>query len=410
MLGVPRALTCAIAAVALWVWDQRLLAVGFGILSSLAIYFCIRRGRIAATLQLVLRGMMFIIAVNFLLGLIFHRFHIPSIKRSFSADAWKPARKDWLDVYAREMEPLHNVEYDFLSWKTPDATGRYINVNNGARATVSANDSGDPGAKEVVFLGGSALWGDGVRDEHTIPSEFAKLVKASGERAHVLNFAERGFVSWQEVQRLALLLALGGRPDVVVLYDGYYDFWAQAQNPSTGPTYLNEVRDRQFLEHPDDPRRNLLAFSLYHRFFGPGPRFGMTSPDLEIKTLIENSTRSHRASIDMAYRLAASYGFQLFTFWQPSVYTKALRPEEESILAASAPLGEAYRAVVAARDPRVVDLTRCLDEIDAPVLLDQQRVNERATPVIARQIFDQVREAFATHASRLDIGAAEAPR
>ncbi len=52
----------------------------------------------------------------------------------------------------------------------------------------------------VWFFGASALFGDGQRDDHTIPSEFARLAEADGIPVEVRNYGRPGIAMWQELE------------------------------------------------------------------------------------------------------------------------------------------------------------------------------------------------------------------
>jgi len=96
----------------------------------------------------------------------------------------------------------------------------------------------------IGFFGGSVLFGVGQRDEHTIPSEIARLAEAAGVEVEVHNFGFPGWVAWQEQQYLERILAGGEALDLVVFYDGFNEFLAQSTFPSPDPTHVGaEVLD-----------------------------------------------------------------------------------------------------------------------------------------------------------------------
>ena len=95
-----------------------------------------------------------------------------------------------------------------------------------------------PGKKlSVWFFGGSALFGDGQRDDHTIPSEFARLAEADGIPVEVRNYGRPGVAMWQELQLFEQTVAAGQKPDLVVFYDGFNDLaWQMNLDLSAEPT------------------------------------------------------------------------------------------------------------------------------------------------------------------------------
>ena len=61
----------------------------------------------------------------------------------------------------------------------------------------------------VWFFGASALFGDGQRDDHTIPSEFARLAETDGIPVEVRNYGRPGVAMWQELELFQQLVGVG---------------------------------------------------------------------------------------------------------------------------------------------------------------------------------------------------------
>ena len=64
------------------------------------------------------------------------------------------------------------------------------------------------------------MFGFGQRDEHTIPSEIARLAEADGIRIRSVNFGVESYNGYQETMAFADALAKDDPPDLVVFYDG----------------------------------------------------------------------------------------------------------------------------------------------------------------------------------------------
>ena len=90
----------------------------------------------------------------------------------------QPAFRDspWVAAMLAEQSALPGVKDSFLGYRLGDTTGQYTNVVDGARVSYRPDGSGD--RLSVWFFGGSVLFGDGLRDAHTIPSEFARRAEA----------------------------------------------------------------------------------------------------------------------------------------------------------------------------------------------------------------------------------------
>jgi hypothetical protein len=99
----------------------------------------------------------------------------------------------------------------FAYWRSAEHRGQFFNVDAaGLRRTVNPAPPADAKSVRRVFLfGGSAMWGDSVRDEHTIPSLLAQRLRQQDYAVEVTNFAQLGYVSTQEWIALALELRRG---------------------------------------------------------------------------------------------------------------------------------------------------------------------------------------------------------
>lgn len=94
----------------------------------------------------------------------------------------------------------------------------------------------------IAFFGGSALFGEGQRDEHTIASEIARLAEAEGLPVRVRNYGQRGWTAWQEALLFEDVTA-ADPPDLAVFYDGANDLDVQAVTAILGrPTHFGEAR------------------------------------------------------------------------------------------------------------------------------------------------------------------------
>src|SRR4029077_8544827 len=111
------------------------------------------------------------------------------------------------------------------------------NIYDGVRKSYQSTA---PGQKvSVWFFGASALFGEGQRDDHTIPSEFARLAEADGIPLEVRNFGRPGTAMWQELELFQQVVSTGQKPDRVVFYDGFNDLaWQMNVKLTTEPTNI----------------------------------------------------------------------------------------------------------------------------------------------------------------------------
>ena len=214
----------------------------------------------------------------------------------------------------------------------------HLNVEDGARRSYQPSPS--PGATplRVAFFGGSTTFGIGQRDEHTVPSEVARLAEEDGVTLEVHNYGFPAWVSWQEQAYFERLLAAGREFDLAVFYDGYNEFLAQRTEYSTDPTHfgassLQSLATRFHEEHETAPgflggprelldayRRSSGLWRTADHLFGTAP-----APSWQAH-LSDESEEEHRAaalsvyrrSLDLIRPLARTHRVPVRFFWQPT--------------------------------------------------------------------------------------------
>jgi hypothetical protein len=174
-----------------------------------------------------------------------------------------PAVRDepWAQAFGEAMIAFQLSDDDYVPYLVQGPhpfESPYLNTTQHER--VSYRPEVDAGVEplRVAFLGGSVMFGVGQRDEHTIPSEFARLAEADGIPVEVHNYGFPGWVAWQEFQYLERLLAAGERFDLVVSYDGFNEFLVQRTDFANGPTHLgrallDQVAREYHLDHETEP-------------------------------------------------------------------------------------------------------------------------------------------------------------
>ena len=348
----------------------------------------------------------------------------------------QPALRDspWAAQMLAEQSDLPGVKDSFLGYRLGDRSGAYTNISDGERLTYRPDGSGR--RLTVWFFGGSALFGDGQRDAHTIPSEFARLAESQGILVDAHNYGRPAITMWEELELFQQLVAEGGKPDLVVFYDGFNDLAGQLnQQLSPEPTnvfdasalepfgtadtgkpkvavvddspsapsgfdavidaYWDQSASRHVYDAIDelfggsDPPKVQFATGVEQRDTSSAP-----APD-ESKQAAANAISIQRRAAKVASTLAAGIGADAAFFWQPSVFTKRLVPDEEPYLQ----LGgyEPARWDPAVREARrllektpFVDLGDALDAAPGPVLWDFVHTNEAGAELAARAMFEHL--------------------
>ena len=357
----------------------------------------------------------------------------------------QPAFSDapWAAELLAEQATLPGVRDTYLGYRLDSLSRKYTNVVDGAR--VSYQQPGDAKKLTVWFFGGSAMFGDGQRDEHTIPSEFARLAEAEGIPVEVRNYGRPGIAMWQELELYEQLVGSGEKPDLVVFYDGFNDLaWqlnvllttvpvnvydasaadsasaaarqqisadiaATKARPRTTTTtsspsgfeavadaYWDQAGSRRVYDAVDelvngsDAPKTQFAAGVQQHATSDAPA------DPQNIQAAKNAVAIQKQAARLAAAVAAGQNADSAFFWQPNAFTKQLLPDEQAYTHLD--LYEAERWVPAVtearkllRGSRFVDLGNALDAASTPVLWDFVHTNEEGARLVAAAMLDNLR-------------------
>lgn len=369
----------------------------------------------------------------------------PAVADDTFDPAAQPAFRDapWAPELLAEQATLPGVRDTYLGYRLDALSRRYTNVVDGARVSYEPTTPGD--ALTVWFFGGSALFGDGQRDEHTIPSEFARIAEEQGIPVEVRNYGRPGIAMWQELELYEQLVGTGDKPDLVVFYDGFNDLaWqlnvlltnipvnvydasasdaaagaarqqisadiaATKKRPATTTTipsssgfqavvdaYWDQAGSRRVYDAVDelvngsDTPKTQFAKGVQQHATSSAPA------DPQNIQAARNAVSIQKRAARLAAAVAAGQGADSAFFWQPNAFTKKLLPDEQAYTHME--LYEAERWVPAVtearkqlRGSRFVDLGAALDGASTPVLWDFVHTNEEGARLVATAMFDDLR-------------------
>ncbi len=301
------------------------------------------------------------------------------------------------DLRVNLLDAWNNFEFNAASgWRMKDADTEYIDVVDGERRTVRPDPSlGEP--LQVWFFGGSAAFGAGQRDEHTIPSELVRRAGQDGVPLEVRNFGVPATVNWQSVMLMIEKLAWDGAPDLVVFYDGANDLSLQeslafqGRATSDRPASLFDaefdkiLRERSTMDDVDGGEGTATT----------QPEPGATTPEgLGARVL----TRYSRG-VSVARAAASGAGVPIRFFWQPQISTKTpLNEVDESTLdsigssdqstASNRALANSVRAGLPSLG--VTDLSTTFDGQDEAIYWDSVHTNEVGAALIAERMYAEL--------------------
>jgi len=311
----------------------------------------------------------------------------------------------WIQDYDKELFSSYNTSWrPYVYWRRTPYKGKYINIDaRGIRDTAPSEVSeGETSRKLKIFMfGGSTLWGEGVRDQSTIPSLVGKDLAARRLKAEITNFGEVAYVNTQELIELVLQLERGNIPDVVIFYDGYNDVYAALQNQVAGYSQFEWKRE---LEYNISTRYNKLKrvflLNTLDRFYlgrlikSLSNKLSYQEPfSQKSKTLKKDIVEVYLNNLKIIHALGKAYGFVPLFYWQPVIYTKKnLTPFEKKF--ATEPLGSLYHQAQAEMQANYqkfapyhfFDISGLFSAANHEVYLDYCHVNEDANQIIAQRI------------------------
>jgi hypothetical protein len=201
----------------------------------------------------------------------------------------------------------------------------------------------------------------------------------------------------------------GNAPDLAVFYDGYNEILSQFQvGLHTEPSNIqaNEFADRLGLGHHGDASSTLSSiydFWVRHsalervaRVLGRG---AAATPAVPIEGDQEHRPQDrgraagsiYARGVQIARRLADSYGFRSEFFFQPTIFTKRLVAGEKPLLGASDAKPRPWRRAIDVARTRVgspvTDLSDALNGVQAPLMYDDVHTNELGAKVMARALY-----------------------
>lgn len=323
----------------------------------------------------------------------------------------------------------------FVYHRQQPFAGRYVTVDSaGLRRTIN----GIGASRQILLFGGSAMWGVGLRDSATVPSQLVTALAQAGiVDARVTNLGQPGYVFTQEAIELALHLRDGARPVAVVFYDGVDDVSAAVHTGVSGvpADEVDRYRDyhvgkRIFNWHNDvgadwsalrqlpavlARRSHLLARLRAHSRHCAPPSESF---------LVREVARMHASTRSIVDALAQEYHFTPLYVWQPSLYTTRKRLTSFERRAASSDSDDCSRTVsrvsqllgaklAESRDSaggRFLDLSALFDAETATVFVDRaSNTTEAASGTVARALAARLVPTLARTRNEHAVGRGGAP-
>ena len=292
----------------------------------------------------------------------------------------------------------------YFHWRRDEYLGITTNVDTqGVRKTARQQDF--QSNRKIFMLGGSTMWGTGVDDAHTVPSY---LQKKYGNAFEIINYGESGYTSTQELNYLLYQLSNNDIPDVVVFYDGVNDGYAGVYSPAIprDPENLRARFSKQKAEANEGFLIKIYKNSNYGKLVAHLTRKRGKKKyaewDEKIKPDISNNATDvlgyYEANMRHARALAREYGFEVYFFWQPHLYsmTRKVNSYEQKIIDRASPvlvesqqaLYELAKAQFSNRENEgLFFIGNVFDSVDEAIYIDWHHLGANGNAIIAEAIY-----------------------
>ncbi len=328
------------------------------------------------------------------------------------------------DYWADHDRSRTTVWHPYVYWRRAPYAGEMINVDAHGFRGGWQNADAKADAPQIWVFGGSLVWGTGVPDAFTLPSQLAFLYAKRDQETpvRVLNFGQSGYVSGQSRLAFAQALACAGQlPELVIFVDGPNDVFSAFQAERAG---IPQNENRRGLEFNSSQRPGDLLAAWFNRLDGVEHlrAWGAPPPELiDVQRLAGSVVDAYLAFVAQSEALAQANGIGTAYVWQPHLFAKqVLSEDEQAIVNASykrhRELQLAADRALAQRDfdasPAVLDLAALFADEPQARFSDFVHLDDQGLETLARAIFDQLpplREQPADHDSEQSTAAAKPP-
>lgn len=286
-------------------------------------------------------------------------------------------------------------------WTVEPIAGEFVNVNSaGLRRTARYTQAET--APRIYFFGGSSMWGEGVRDAQTIPSQLAKLLADSDRPIVAENYAQTGYVSRQDLILFQAQLGQGNLPQLAVFYQGFNDVfsaWLQGLVgiPLRESQRVSDVEAGRLLRS-GQPVLQLPAANLRQYDWSLVAGSGATA-----EAIAENWLANRR----LIRAAANEFGVSVLFVWQPALFAKSTPTPTEARIQAQLDdelpgFVELYRDVSDFLRDRaltegwqdLVFLTDLFRDHSGEIFFDRVHINEIGNMIVAQSLLDYLAAAL----------------
>ena len=333
----------------------------------------------------------------------------PQMSPAYAGATWVP------DLF-REQSSRLAAPYTYVPFRISGVSpwnGKYFNNDRHPagiwRRTINpeGGECQEHPQTNIWVFGGSTVYGTGVPDWATLPSYLSRSLNSDGHACvFVTNYGDESYVSTQELILLIEQLKRGGRPDIVIFYDGFNDanVGMAAPDPWNSHYGLETIKSRaegsfrgrfDFVNRLYTVRVVDAARRLLRRRGQP-----LNAEELRAKaaTVVDN----YEANQSIARALGQAYHFTFYGFWQPMLFyghkplvtferqIREIDATRKSRFSAQPTIAAYQEAERRAPTAAFVYLAGVFDAVPEPIYIDEAHLgphgNELAANAIAKYI------------------------
>jgi hypothetical protein len=330
----------------------------------------------------------------------------PAVKLELSENGNAAEREYW-----KEFDQSNKVLYHpFVLWRRAAYQGDQISINqDGVRQTLHTQCDGN--AQTIWMFGDSVMWGVGTPDGETIPSFVAEDYEKTGKPVCIVNYAEKGWSSTQEmIGFIELLKHATRKPDIVFFYDGGSEAFVAYQS-GQADMHSNYGSFKNFLDNWSTTHEAGFAYlhetntyRLLEKIANRTPFHNKTKTDskkLDVETISSAVVQNYLQNVDIIDLLSKQYGFRAVFAWYPNlaVSRKQLTPYEQQVLRFSdqefPDMAEMYQAVYGKsgeiKRTNFYNLAGLVDDQKASLYIGISHMNPEGDRIVAGRLFDLLR-------------------
>jgi lysophospholipase L1-like esterase len=313
----------------------------------------------------------------------------------------------------RELRQQDMEWEPYLHYRFKPMNGKHNTIDaNGIRKTANPSMKDSATALKIFCFGGSTMYSSGSRDNYTIPSELSKLIQTnfSDQNVEVTNFGCHGYTRASENIQLQLELIKNNIPDIVIFYDGVNEIISAHQNNEAGTPTNAYNRKKEFkIGHSYKKRIKLMVYSSnLYRFVATIKRKLFTNSSYKYSSMRSDKLAiavadNYVGLVQLSKSLENTYGFKVFNFMQPNIYSKKnltkaeqgyYKDEQHYENLFKLSYDTVQKDSVMIKDSTFVDISDVFDNAGKTVYFDFCHTGELGNKLVSARIFKYLKPAL----------------